>query len=178
MPRRIVPKETAGVLYRYGSLRILRDGQVRLSPKTLPDVPELDFSAHYVAEMENSGRHYFDTEDYVIYARAPWNNCFFMIYLLGGRVTSTCFNFGLNPDELRKAVDLLRRAGGGLERWIAPGLEYTRDTLARIARRPEFRGIDAGNPRMRRIIPKLLTSVADLPVAEQWKRHRRDRERR
>lgn len=178
MTRRTVTKEEVGVLYRYGSLRILRDGQIRLSPRTLLDVPELDFSANYVAEMENSGCYIFDTEDYVIYARAPWNSSFFLLYLAEGRIVSACFDFGLDPDELRKAVDLLRRAGGGLERWIAPGLEYTRDTLAMIARRPEFRGIEAGNPRLRRIIPKLLTSVADLPVAEQWKRHRRDRERR
>lgn len=177
MTRRVVSEEEASVEYRYGSLRVFRDGRVRLSPRTVPGLPELDFSVHYVAEMENSGIYVHDTEDYSISARCPWNSRFFMLFLSRGRVVSTCFHFGLTPDELRQAVALLRKAQGGIERWIIPGLEYTHDTLARMAARPEFRDVEAGNPEMRESIPELLQSVRDLPVAAQWKRQRREWER-
>lgn len=166
-PKRI-SEEEARVQYRYGSLRILRDGQVRLSPRTLPDLPELDFSAHYATDLGH-GSYVEDRANYSIYARWPGNSSFFILYLTRQRVESACFDFHLSPDELRKAVGLLRKAGGGIERWIVPGLEWTQRQLSEGGAR---------YPETVKLIPELLEVTRDLPVAESWKRTRRDWARR
>lgn len=154
-PGRRISREEALVQYRYGSLRILRDGRVRLSARTIPDVPELDFSAQYGTEIGN-GTYVDDRANYSIYARWPGNSSFFILYVTRHRVTSACFDFRLSPDELHRAVALLRGAGGGIERWIAPGLEWTQRSLA---------GGGSKHPETVTVIPKLLESVRDLPRA-------------
>lgn len=165
--------EEASVQYRYGSLRILRDGQVRFSARTLPGLPELDFSAHYGVGAPG-GVHVWDRANYRISARWPGASSFFMLYLARHRVVSACFNYGLTPDEMRRAVALLRKARGGLDRWIVPGLEYTRDSLAQIQANPGFRNADDGRgAAMQQVIQELLEACRDLPVAEPWKRQRR-----
>lgn len=161
---RRVSGDEVEVEYRYGSIRILRDGEVRFSAKTTPGLPELDFSVSYVTALGH-GVYIEDRANYVIDARWPGNSSFFVLFVDQRRVRSACFNFALSPDELRRAVGLLRRAGRGLERWIIPGLEMVQRSLSeRGARFPE----------MPRIITDLIESVRDLPVAEPWKRQRRD----
>lgn len=130
---------------RYGSIRILRDGRVRYSPWTFPILRYLSFLClGDIIDVESSGQQ-------VLY-----------LYLSRGRMQSACFPYYLTPDGLRGAIDDLRAAGHGLERWIIPGLEFTglnstlRDT----------------NPATYSLIPELLEACRDLPVAAQWKRVR------
>jgi hypothetical protein len=85
-----------------------------------------------------------------------------LLYLSRGRVASACFPYRLTPDELRRTISNLRKAGHGLERWIVPGLEFT--TLGRTLRED--------NPATYAVIPELLDACRDLPVAEQWRRVR------
>lgn len=168
-PGRRISQKEALVQYRYGSLRIFRDGRVRLSARTLPDVPELDFSAHYGVEVGN-GTYIDDRANYSIYARWPGNSSFFILYLTRHHVASACFDLRLSPDELRRAVSLLRQAGGGIERWIAPGLEWTQRSLV---------GAGSKHPETVTIVPELLESVRDLPRAvppsKELKKPRRSR---
>jgi hypothetical protein len=79
-----------------------------------------------------------------------------------GRVRSACFPYQLTPYELRKTVATLREAGNGLERWIVPALEFT----------PLASAFYEDNPEANAIVPELLASCQDLPVAEQWTRVR------
>jgi hypothetical protein len=156
----------ANVQYRYGSLRIFPDRRVRLSARTIPNLPQLDFSAHY---MVDPGERAVSSEsEYTIYARCPGNSSFFILYLSRHRVQSACFNYGLSPDDLRKGVSLLRQAGGGIEQWIIPGLEWTQGHLAWYGAR---------YPEMLQIIPELLEANRDLPVAKRWLRLRKDYQR-
>ncbi len=153
--KRISP-EQALIQYRYGSLQVFDDGRVRLSARTIPDLPEVDFSAHYGTGLGN-GLYVDDRANYSIYARWPGNSSFFILYVTRRRVESACFDLLLSPDELRKAVALLRRAGNGIERWIAPGLDSTQRRLT-----------EGGGkyPEMLKVIPSLLESVQDIPRAE------------
>lgn len=132
-------------LRRYGSVRVLRDGRVRLSPLTFPGLSYLSFlaTAH--------------TVDLVRAARV-------VLYMTldRSRLVSACFTYDITPDELRAVISELRRMRHGLERWIVPGLEFT--SLSRTLRE--------NNPATYAIIPELLESCRDLPVAEQWKRVR------
>lgn len=130
---------------RYGSIRILRDGRVRYSPWTFPILRYLSFLClGDIIDVEISGKQ-------VLY-----------LYLSQGRMQSACFPYYLTPDELRGTIDDLRAAGHGLERWIVPGLEWT--SLSSTLRE--------NNPATYAIIPELLESCRDLPVADQWKRVR------
>lgn len=90
---------------------------------------------------------------YAVDARWPGNDSFFMLSVIRHRVRSACFNFKLTPDEMRKAVDLLRKAGGGIERWIVPGLEFTRDAFLRVPTS------DDRGPKMLAVIQELLDST-------------------
>jgi len=175
MTRKVVSEEESQARYRYGSVRILRDGQVRLSPRTLPNVSELDFSVNYVAQDGDSLKYIYDTDDYSVNARSPsLPDSFFMIFVFGGRVTTTCFNFLMTPSEVRKSVAILRKAGGGIERWIVPGLEYTYAAKAEMNAKPEFgKSVNARTARMLRVIRDLLDETRDLPVATQWLKWRR-----
>ncbi len=172
-PRRIpgkrVSKEEASIRYRYGSVRVLRDGRIRLSPRTIAGIPELDFSAVYVWGLAD-GTHVENKRDYAVDARWPGNETFFVLWVNRHRVQSACFNFKLTPDEMRKAVALLRKAGGGIERWLIPGLEFTRDAFL------QFPTSDDTGPKMLAVIEELLKENRDLPVAEPWKRLVRERE--
>ena len=146
-----ISEEESLVAYRYGSIRILRDGRVRLSPRTVPGIPELDFSVYYGRDL-GDGTYVHDAESPTICARWPGNPAIFMLSVHQGRVMDACFNLTLSADELRKAVDLLRRAGGGIERWLAPGLALTGRSLAN----------SGNNPGTLKVIPALVESLRDV----------------
>ncbi|HLL52261.1 MAG TPA: hypothetical protein VK447_01860, partial [Myxococcaceae bacterium] len=78
------------------------------------------------------------------------------------RIVSACFLFDLNPEQLRMAVNTLRRARGGLDSWVVPALEFT---FGEHAVREDY-------PETFKIIPELLASCRELPVARQWQRVR------
>ena len=160
-----ISRVQALIQYRYGSLRVFHDGRVRLSARTSPDLPEIDFSAHYGTGLGN-GLYVDDRANYSIYARWPGNSSFFILYLTQRRVESACFDLQLSPDELRTAVTLLRRAGNGIERWIAPGLESTQRSF-----------VEGGGryPETLKVIPSLLESVQELPSAATKPRPRKRR---
>lgn len=132
-------------LWRYGSIRILRDGRVRLSPLTFPAYRYLSFIAttHTVA-LERGAR------------------VVLFLTLSRNRLVTACFAYDIRPDELRELVSELRRVKHGLERWIVPALEFT----------STGRTLREDNPETYAIIPELLERCRDLPVAEQWKRVR------
>jgi len=165
--RKRISEEEASVRYRYGSVRVLRDGRVRFSPKTLPGLAELDFSVEYACGL-GDGTYVFDRVNYSVDARWPGNESFFVLWVVRHRVQSACFNFSLTPEELRKAVTLLRRAGGGLHRWIVPGLEQARDSLAQVS---------SPGSKTLKAVHELLEATQDLPVAEPWRKQRRSMKR-
>jgi len=82
----------------------------------------------------------------------------------GTRVDTACFVYLLSPEQLQDAVGELRRATGGLERWIIPALEWN---SASSAVRDE-------HPDTFKVIPGLLKTYRDLPVAKKWQRVRAD----
>jgi hypothetical protein len=130
----------------YGSIRILRDGQVRFSPWTFPVLSYLSFMVmnddHISVEM--GGMPVLDLD------------------LSEGRMIGASFRFHLTPGQLRRVVATLRQAGNGLERWIVPALEFTSMSGA-------FREKHAATYA---IVPELLKSCRDLPVADHWKKVR------
>ena len=89
-----------------------------------------------------------------------------LIYPQRHRVLSACFVYTLKSDELRQAVKVLRTVRGGLERWIVPALEWTQADLLGLK--------TPGHPghELAKVIPELLKSCRDLPVAESWRRKR------
>jgi hypothetical protein len=130
----------------YGSIRVLRDGQVRFSPWTFPFLSYLSFMVEnddYIS-VEMAGRSVLELD------------------LRKGRIISANFRYDLTPDQLRKVVATLRAAGNGLERWIVPALEYT-------SMSGTFREKYAATYA---IVPELLKSCRDLPVADHWKKVR------
>lgn len=131
---------------RFGSIRILRDGRVRFSTWTFPVLSYISFlvmNPDHIS-MEVQGKWVMDFD------------------LQRGRMLGAGFRYDLTPDEFRSIVSDLRRAGNGLERWIVPSLEFT--SLAST-----FRQI---NPKAYAVMPEILESCRDLPVAEQWQRVR------
>lgn len=130
----------------YGSVRILRDNSLRLSPWTLPN--------HLVLSV-------WDTGDLLTIWYGLLGEVLYL-YLWRRRVGSACFHYQLSAETLRRAVDLLRTVRGGLESWIVPALEWNQADAA-------FRD---QNPKAYRIIPELLDLCRDLPVAESWQRRR------
>ena len=83
------------------------------------------------------------------------------------RVASACFPYDLTADELRTVIAELRRAGGGLERWIIPGLEENQASGT----------VQRDHPEKYAILPELLESSRDLPTAAPWQRRRRELQR-
>ncbi len=129
---------------KFGSVRILRDGRVRFSPWTFPGLRAFCFAQRGDSiEVERGSR-------VVLYLWAP-----------RGRVASACFAYDLGTDKLRSVVSDLRSAGHGLERWIIPGLEYTRISTSW-----------ENNPDTYAVINELLESCRNLPIAKQWMRVR------
>jgi len=128
----------------------MRDGRVRFSPWSFLDLPHvsLSVSADRISVMRG--------DHTVLY-----------LWLKRNRVETACFNFLLTPDQLAEAVAELRQTTGGLQGWIVPGLEYTRDTLTSSKHRPEL--LEA--------LPSLLEASRDLPVAETWKQYQAKRAR-
>ena len=157
MPRRNAKR---GEYRRFGSIRILADGRVRFSPWTLPGLPLLDFTAIHDSDHVEP--------NYTI--DANWRGRgVFLVFLTRHRVESACFAYDLNPESLREAVSVLRDAGNGLERWIIPGLESTQRGLSSMK--------DSANSELLAVIPELLESMRELPVAPQWKKRLRFLER-
>jgi hypothetical protein len=162
-PGRRVPAKAALVHYRYGSIRILRDGRVRYDARTYPEVHELDFSVSYVFGL-GDGTYREDKRCPTIYARMPGNNYFFIIHVEEDRVQSTCFSFGLTPEELREGIALLLKARGGLERWVVPGLEWTARSLTHPgANNPTL--IRACRAAIRSLRKRLVSAKSPLPSA-------------
>jgi len=135
----------------FGSIRVSRDGGLRFSPWTFPGLNHVTF---WVTEacvtVVSGGRQ-------VLY-----------LWLERTRAASACFVYDLTPDDLRDAVQELRGTRGGLERWIVPALESTQADLS---------GIESEDDPRRalvKVIPELLESCRDLPVAEPWQSRRRE----
>lgn len=129
----------------YGSVRISRDDRVSYSPWTFPDLP----LAFWV------------WEGHVTVLRAGVRIMY--LYLDDReRVESACFDYQLGPDELLEAVSTLRRAKGGLARWVVPALEWNFASS----------GVRHNRPDTFKAIPEILASCWDLPVAHKWKRVR------
>jgi len=129
----------------YGSIRILRDGRVRFSPRMFPVPDRLDFLL---------------TTDLINVDMSARTVLF--LFLTRGRMQSACFSYLVTPDELRAAVAALRCARNGLERWIVPGLEWM--SLGHI--------LEEDHPATYAALPEILESCEDLPIAEQWRRVR------
>ncbi len=127
----------------YGSLRILPDGRLRFSDWSYTDLP------HVSLQVTRS----------VITAYCAGMGVMYL-YPERNRILSACFLFILKPEQLRMAVNTLRHARGGLESWVVPALEFT------------FAKVSEDHPDTFKIIPELLASCGDLPVAKQWKRVR------
>lgn len=134
----------------YGSVRILRDDSVRLSPWSFPD--------HTYISVK-------DTSDCLSVFHGGVESLF--IFLKRRRVLSACFLFTLKPDQLRRAVEALRKVRGGLERWIVPALQWNQGIAT----------VRDEHPETYRIIPELLEECRDLPVAESWQRRCRETRR-
>lgn len=97
----------------------------------------------------------YDSANYAAHARWASNTdpqCepLLTIYVARSRAVSACFNIDLPADALREAVADLRAAGGGIERWLVPGLEATRQIVSNG---------QAGNPEFVKAIPELLRSL-------------------
>jgi hypothetical protein len=84
------------------------------------------------------------------------------LYPKRNRILTASFPADLNPEQLRETVAELRQARHGLESWIVPALEWVL-----------FQEFKSGYfPKLRQIIPDLLASCRELPVAARWKRIR------
>jgi hypothetical protein len=152
LARKIVTRADAGKQRKYGGLRILRDGRLRFSANPGPN-PTLEFWVGRVHGIEGKIWIY-DSACYLVDVRRVGNTeSLFLINVDRSRVESTCFNIQLGPGALRKAVADLRKAGNGIERWLAPGLELTQRLLRN----------GSGNPDSLKALPRLLESVRDPP---------------
>jgi len=129
----------------FGSVQISRDGRVRFSALTFK-------SLGHVAIWEKGP----DSVDVLVGGLQV-----LLLFLARGRVVSACFVYTLSPIELREAVKTLRGVPGGLASWIVPALEWTQSTPTMV------------RPDLIRAIPEVLESCQDLPVAEIWRRRRR-----
>lgn len=101
--------------WRYGSIRIFRDGRVNGSARAFVGLPWLSFVKH-----EHDER--IDAE--------IWGRVVFALYLRRGRVIDAAFTNDLTVEEMDGALYALKAAGHGLERWIVPGLERTQARLS------------------------------------------------
>lgn len=146
---------------KYGSIRVERDGRVRFSPWTLPGFRDLDCLV-VPWHLTLDDRTKYDPANSSVDIRLCCQSLI-LLAMHRYRVQSACFNYTLTPDALREAVSLLRRVGNGVEGWIIPGLEWNQGSAS----------VKQGHPDTHRIIPELLESVRDLPIAEPWKRRRR-----
>jgi len=144
-------KASAPVRYKkFGSIRILSDGRVRFSAWTFPELRYLNFAVSADGiDVERGGRT-------VMYLSTP-----------RGRLETACIAFDLSQDDLRTLVSELRVAGHGLDHWIVPALEYTQATLHPI------QGRITHGLQLLEVIPELLKSCRELPVAKTWQRARR-----
>lgn len=129
----------------FGSLRILRDGRLRFSPWSYPDLP------HVALKVV--------TDDQITVVRA--GRPVMLLWLKGSRILNACWVADLTTRQLQEAVAELRHARQGLDSWIIPALEWS---LAQAKTRSEHEAF--------KIIPELLGSCRELPVAPIWKRYR------
>jgi len=130
----------------YGSMRIRRDGRIGFSPWSYADLP------HVAVKVLT------DLQITVVSAGLP----VMFLYPKRNRILTACFVADLTADQLRRAVAELRHARDGLDMWIVPALEWS---LAQADVRAKHADTFA-------IIPELLESCRDLPVAEHWQRIR------
>lgn len=133
----------------FGSVRISRDGRVRFDSSTFPGL-------HHVSIFYSSGQ----------VAVLCGSREVLYLYLERDRVLSACFVYTLEPEQLRDAIQELRNVRGGLAGWIVPALEWTQSYLSGV--KPE------SDPRRKllQVIPELLESCGELPVANRWKKIR------
>jgi len=130
----------------FGSLRIRPDGRVRFSPWSYTDL------LHVSLQVVTDGSITVSCAGMPVMYLFPERN----------RILSACFLFDLKPEHLRMAVNTLRYARGGLDSWVVPALEYS------FAKRT----VREDHPHTFKIIPELLASCRDLPVAPKWKKDR------
>lgn len=129
----------------YGSVRITRDGRTLFSPLTFKNLS-------YVSIRDKLP----DGVDVVVGGRQA-----LLLSLSRGRIASSCFVYTITGVQLRYIVGTLRVVTGGVESWIVPALEWMQSTPSMI------------KPDALAVIPGLLESCKDLPVAEIWRRRRR-----
>jgi hypothetical protein len=153
---------------KFGSIRILLDGRVRLSAWTVPGRPYLDFIVNHWRTPED-GRDVYDPANYNITANIRGKTVLFL-HLKRRHVESAVFTYNLSPEELREAVTALRDAGDGIEQWLTPGLAHLQADLSEMPSDPNRTALQA-------IIPDLLESVGDIPIAKPWEPLRQGWER-
>jgi hypothetical protein len=163
MARRVVSNKEARRSRLYGSVLVLRDGRVRFSAEPGP-VRSLDFSVQR-HHWEEPDVWVYDSERYGIDVRRN-GEATLLLFVKRSRVWSACFSYILTPEALRRAVADVRKHGNGVERWLAPALIRTQYSLTKLG----------SNPALLAVIPKLLRSVRDLPVADEWRRQLRNGE--
>ncbi len=143
--RKIVSQQEARTnVRRCSELRILADGRVRFGDSPKDSASGLTFQVNRYRERDD-GTAVYDSSNYDISAWHEGELCL-VISVKRSRVDYGFFNVALAPRQLRAAVALLRKSGGGLERWIVPALEHTRMQLSRttVARNPAaLKAIDA-----------------------------------
>ena len=151
MARKADATEQAVEEWRYGGIQILEDGRVRFGVEHGP-VPSIEFRV----QRRSTGKA----------LDALWNGeVVLMFFLNRSRVVSACFNITLDPATLRRAVADLRKTGNGVERWLAPALEWTQVGLRQLGR----------NPEALKAIPGLLRSLQGVPRAFPPPAERADR---
>ncbi len=130
----------------FGSMRIRPDGRMSFSPWSYPDLPHVALSVTGSLISVVSG-----------------GVTVMFLYPERNRVLTACFVPDLEPEKLRSAVAELRNhARGGLDSWIVPALEWN---LFHSYVRERY-------PAVHEIIPELLESCRELPVAQRWGRIR------
>ena len=126
----------------YGSMRIRRDGRISFSPWSYANLPHV--AVKVLTELQIT----------VVSAGLP----VMFLYPKRSRILTAYFVSTLPADQIRRAIAELRYARAGLDMWIVPALEWS---LAQADVRDKHADTFV-------LIPELLYSCRDLPVAEHW----------
>ena len=134
----------------YGSIRILTDGRVRFSSEPGRRVPTIRFSVQrHTCELD--GRWVYDFRYSASrHVETAWQCCSCSAEGAAcGRLALAMFL----TLTLSKAVPDLLKFRSGVERWLAPALERTRQSLTKLG----------SNPALLKAIPAVLRSLEGIP---------------
>lgn len=156
---------------RFGSIRILPNGQIRFSAWTVPGMDELQFMTHHrVIRVPHEGVSiaFERLSSYSVTVR--WvDRQVLHLSVVQRRVQDAVFPYFLTPEELRHAVSVIRKVGNGLERWITPGLKFLQNTLNGMEP-------DPAREKLKPVVVKLLKSVRSIPLPKPWLDFQREQE--